>query len=598
MAADQFDYDWDALTASMERSRLVLKYTRQQRLEIARECAGHRFAEGGAVRPVKVNLLALYQQTMANLLIAKEPRYLVATSDQKARAAVRIEQDWLNEQCIHIGLAETGRRVVTDALYCTGIAWVALATPCDAATMNWGITAGEPVVRTVDLDDFVYDVAARQFSEATYIGHRYRCPLEVAKKLYKRRGEDLVGEDEERYNKDGDERIFNILRGTYSAQDAEEHVDLWQVYLPRHKKVVTLADMDVMKPDKNGKAQPLWKQDWIGPPWGPYLYLRLGTVPGSALGKGPMMDLMELHLDANNVHRKANNALRRMKELTIYAQQNDLDAERIRRASDGDLVPVQDPDRIKPMVNGGATVQGLLTAAEIYKGLFNDIGGNLSLLRGSAAQSRTATQDKILNQNAGGGVEAMHGEVQRFMAEVGESLLWYAHYHPELVMESEYKVPGHAGINRKLFPGRADLPPGLHQRDFPFHRAKLRLDPYSIRHRTPEERLAFVNSVVQQFTAMLPILAQQGIAMDANFLVSLFSEYGDAPELKELFTTHAPPGDDAPASGGHERTLPTNTERTYNRRDEGGQPQGPGQALGEMSGADFGAAQPSANGVA
>lgn len=579
------DIDYGSLAAAVQRSRLILKWARQARVEIVRECAGHRFAEGGATRPVKLNLLALYQSILGPLLIAKEPRYLVTTADQEARASVRVEQDWLNEQVVHVNLAETLRRVVTDAFYSTGICWVALASPCEAATLAWGITAGEPVVRTVDLDDFVYDVGAKEFGEATYVGHRYRCPLDVAKKMYGKKAKDLQGEDEPQFNKEGDERIGRILRGTHSVEEFEDHVELWQLYLPRHKLVVTLSDQDVTEAGKDGSPKPLWTQRWVGPPWGPYHFLKFGTVPGTAMAKAPLMDLMELHLDANNVRRKVNNMIRRMKEITLYPRQNDLDAQEIQKSSDGDMVPVTDPDRIKPVVTAGAAIQGLLQTGEVYKNEFSFMGSNLELLGGRGAQSRTATQDKILNQNAGGQIEGMRAQVEAFVAAVGESVWWYAHNHPQLVMESRYKASGSRGVNRRLYP--ADSPQGP-RRDFPFHRAKLRLDPYSIRHKTPEERLAYVTQVLGQLTPLMPLLQQQGVVIDANFLVSLFADYGDAPELTELFTARPPPGDGAGPSGGHERTLPGQTDRTYTRRNE---PQGdqPGQAVGEMSPSDFGA---------
>lgn len=535
------------------------------------------WGDGGERRRVKVNLLSLYQTIVGPLLVSRNPRYLVNTFDLNAAASVRIEQDWLNEHVIHVNLAQVGLTCVHDAFYSTGIAKVALASPCDAAVQAWGITAGEPTVRAIDLDDFVYDLGAKEFGEAEFIGHKYRCPLDVAKKLYKKT-KGLEEEDPKDYDEQGNPLIGTLFRGSYSIQEFEPHVTLWEIYLPRHKAVCTFADHDIQTASPDGKVKPLWTQNWVGPPWGPYHFLRFGRVPGTALGKGPFMDLYELHMDANNVHRKANNQLRRLKELTFFPRQNDIDAKAIQDSNDGDLVPVQDPDRIKPYISGGAALQGLLLAADNYKNLFSFVGGNLELLGGRAAQSKTATQDKLLNANAGGGIEAMHGHVEDFFAGVGESLLWYAHYHPELVMKAEYKVPGAAPALRELYPAESPQEP---RRDYPFHRAKLRIQPYSLRHKSPGEILAFVASTVNQFTPMLPLLQQQGIAMDANRLMDIFAEYGDTPQLKEVFTIQEPAGEGV--GGSHERTLPTDTERTYTR--EGGQDQGPGaaQQLAEMS---------------
>lgn len=578
--------DYNRLHCAINASRRILMDPRRQRLEIVREAAGHRWGNAGAAQKTQVNLLGLYQNVVAPLLVSKEPRYYVTTSDQEARPGIRIEQDWLNEQCIHIGLADTARTVVTDALYSTGIMKISLASPCDSAMMAWGITAGEPIVQAIDLDDWVYD-PVKDFRYASFVGHRYRCPVEVAKKLYKRANVefDESGLDEQ-YNREGDERIDRVFRGSYATDEFEPHVELWEIYLPRHNLVCILADQSVRESGPDGQARPLWVQKWVGPPTGPYLYLKFGVVPGAALAKAPMMDLYELHLNANNVHRKANNTIRRLKELTLYSRNQEHDAVAIKKAMDGEFVPVDNPDRIKTYVSAGAALNGLFAAANVYKELFSFVGGNLELLAGRSAQSRTATQDKILNQNAGAGIGAMHGEVEKLMAAAGENLLWYAHHHPELVMQSEYKLAGTKGVTRQLYPADSEMKP---RRDWPFNRAKLRLDPYSIRHKSPDERLAFVQGVLGMLTPMLPLLSQQGVALDANALIDVFADLGDAPELRDLFTA-APPMGEAGSSGSHERTLASDTERTYTRNSNP-QPKGADQQVAEMSPEDFGASQ-------
>lgn len=555
---------------------------------MARECAGDHFAEGGARRPVKVNLLSAYQTIVGNLLIAKDPRYLASTFDSQYRAALRIEQDWLNETCIKANLAEVSRRVVTDGLYATGMFKVSLATPCDAARLSWGITAGEPTVTCVDFDDLVFDVAARDLAEVTFIGHRYRCPLDVAKKWYGSKAKDLVGEDEKTYNEDGDDRIATILKGSYTAEEFEDHVDLWEIYLPRHGIVCTLSDQDVQgQASSESDVQALWEQNWVGPYWGPYIPLIFGRIPGVAWGKGPMTDLFELHLDTNNVHRKVNKTLRNIKEVTVFKREQSQDADELRKADHLSFVPMDRPEDVRPIVSGGQFVQGLLTAAETYRGLFDFLAGNLALLGGRQAQSKTATQDKILNANAGAGIGFMHGCVQSTMSRVGQSLLWYAHRHPELVMKTFQKIPGTKGITRTLYPAGDERG---RNRGFELPADAVRLDPYSIRYRTPEERLAGISQVVDKLVPITPILQQQGIVMDANFLVETFAELMDEPRLSQLFKTRPVPGAE---QGGateppHGKTLPSQTERTYTRRDES-QPEGPEQGLAEMSPQDFGA---------
>lgn len=578
------DVDISRLCAAIRSSRDALKVFQDNRLEIAKQCAGDRFSDGGADERVKLNLLSLYHETFSSLLVANEPRYLMTTPDLPSRAAVRVEQDWLNEQASVMELGETGRIVVSDALMSTGICKVALASPCEAAILNWGISAGEPIAVPVDIDDFVYGTASRSFSTTEFIGHRFRCPLEVARELYGKKAVESA-DDLSIHNEEGNERITTLGHGHKQPEEFEDHVDLWEIYLPRHKRIIILLHSDILEGGDDGKRPTaLHEAPAICPPWGPYLFLKFGRVAGAAMAKAPMMDLYELHMDTNNIHRKANRTLRNLKENIGYRRSANKDAESLRLANHLDFVPMEDPEAFKVISMGGTLVQPLLTAAAVYQDLFNFQGGNLSLLGGRKAQSDTLGQDKILNANAGSGVVAMQNKVQAFMSALGASMMWYAHHHPELVMESEYRPQGSRGINRKLYPASVKDKPN---RDFPFSRSKMRLDAYSIQHKTPEERLAAIMTLVDKITPMLPLAAQQNIQVDMEALVDVMAEYSDLPEFKSVLTVReAVPQGEGPAGGSHERTMPTATERTYTRRDEGGE-EGAAQKLAEMSAVEF-----------
>jgi hypothetical protein len=590
--------DYSKLCLSISQSRRVLRWPRQQRLELAREAAGDHYSEGGARRQVKVNLLSLYQSIMSGLLVANDPRFILTTADPGLLANVRIEREWLNEQAVRMNLGETGRDVVIDALYGMGFCKVALASPCDAVKSAWDITAGEPIAIPIDFDDVVFDVGARRPSGWEYVGHRYSCPKDVAIKMYGSKAKALSVEHDQNFNREGDERIGRLLRGTYTPESFEESVELWEVYLPRYGKVVTLADQDVLEAGPQGESKPLWEQNWIGPPWGPILTLGFNRVPGSSLAKGPMQDLFELHLDCNHAHRKANITLRNLKELTTYQRQNDNDASSIKHASHLDLVPVDSPESIKPLMTGGGSIQGILVAAEQYRNLFNEQGGNLSLMGGRSPQAKTLGQEKIVAQNAGGTVEVMRTKVNSFMASVGETLLWFAHYHPELVMKRSYKPSGSRGRQLPLYPPPTpEKPQPTPNRGYALHRTAFRLDPVSIRFKSPEERLAFINQTVQTFTPlMMGPGSQQGIMLDMRELLEILADYGDAPEVRRIYTI----GQQGDAGGpSHERTMQPQTERTYTRQNEPAQPQQGGPPdLAQLGGSDFTGTRPQMSGAA
>ena len=75
------------------------------------------------------------------------------------------------------------------------------------------------------------------------------------------------------------------------------------------------------------------------------------------------------------------------------------DAERIRAASDGEIVGVDNPEAIQEKMFGGLDQRNFAFMLQI-KQLFSWQAGNLDLMGGLGAQSETATQDQLLHASA------------------------------------------------------------------------------------------------------------------------------------------------------------------------------------------------------
>lgn len=573
----------------------MLRDAREVRKEMAIEAAGNYWSEETRRRRIPVNLLSLYQTIISRSLVAKTPRYMMTTPHDKYAATVSAENALLNRDIERMKAADTFQRIVIDALYSVGIAKISLATPCDSANLAWRQQAGKVVLSRVDLDDFVCSMNSHDWSELDFIGHRYRCPLDVAQDLYKKQAKELRATSQDDNNREGDERIGKLGRGSYGDLEFEEHVDLWEIYLPRHRKVITLSDQDVATSTADGHKDCLWEQDWIGPESGPYEILGFGIVPGNLLPKAPMMDLMDLHLDANDAFRKANRMIRRLKELTTFRKGNDDDAEAIMKAVDGALIGLDDPKSVGNIVTGGQAVQVVLAIAEAYKTLFSFMGGNLELLGGRSPQSRTAKQDSILNENAAVGIADMQERTIRFISEVGERIAWFNHEDPVSIQKVPYQVNGDKdlALTREIHPYNSTQP-GVLKRDFKFEDMDCKLDPYSIRYQTPQQKLeAMNNAMMNVITPLMPILQSQGWTPDMEQYLQNYSNWSDLPELRRLMNIgEKPTQDEAGPTSNHERTLAPKTERTYTRRSESGPTQGSDQQMqAAMLGIDLGGSQ-------
>lgn len=560
------DIDINRLCEAMHRSRLSLRYYRAQRREMVRQYVGSHYSEDGAREQVPVNLLSMYVSVVSRSLIAKNPRVLLSTFKREYKPVVSAMQSWANSEIERTNLANTLQRVVLDALFSVGICKVALASPADSAAMAWNLPAGLPFAERVDLDDFVYDVHARDFSEVSFIGHSYRVPLEVIRdsKIYGKGRKDLQATTDPIYDEFGEERVNVIGRGTYTgnSEEFEDHIDLWEVYLPRHRLVLTLAD-DYLTggtgTGNGGVEEALRYQRWLGPDSGPYHILGYGFVPGSAMPKGPMQDLMDMHMIANKLFRKLERQAERQKDLLIVVGGADADGNRVQQANDGDIIRNDNPDRLKAVSHGGPNQQNF-AFFQVVKQLFSWLSGGLEIMGGMGPQSKTASQDEMLNENSHAGIEDLQDRTVQYTSKVASALCWYWHHDPFRVMKTVATIPGLAGMGlpRQLTPQQRM---GVSYDDL-----DVRVDPYSIQHSTPKSRMQALNQVMQGIIIpMMPLLQSSGITVDINAYLGHYANYMDMPELQDVVTIQERPGEET-ASPEPGSTKPAQTERTYTRR--------------------------------
>ncbi len=566
-------FELDKLCKDIQDARLTLQTPRQERAYATQLYVGKHWSENGSRQMQPVNLLGLYTSIMSHSLVAKNPRVMLSTFQRQHKPVVTAMQSWANKEIGKINLANTLERAVVDALFSIGIVKVALATPADAASFSWNLRAGEPFAERVDLDDFVFDIHARDFSECSFMGHRIRVPLESVKKskVFKASRKDLIADDDPFYNKEGDERISMLGRGYYSsAEEMEPMIDLWEIYCPRHRLVVTLLDRQLSGPEGSDEG-PLRVQRWLGRDRGPYHILGFGIVPGNAMPKAPIQDLVDLHEAVNRVYRKVFRTIDRLKEVTGVRGGATEDGSRVMAASDGDLIRLDDPQNVVQLVLSGNTIQTLLLVAPHLKDLFSWMAGNLEMLGGLSPQSKTLGQDKMLEASASRTVSDMQDRTVNYTADILESLCWYWHHDPFKQMRSTHSLPGMPDISipRTVNPQQ--------RRQVPFEDLEIKVDPYSMQHSTPQMRMQQLQSVFQNvIIPLMPLLQQQGIAVDINAYLGFMAKFLDMPELSDVITIQEPPQQDGESGGGggaQPGPGPANTNRTYTRENMPGRTQ-------------------------
>lgn len=587
--------DIDRLCQAIARSRLSLRFFREERREAVRQYIGHHWSEESTREKVPVNFISLYCRIVSRALISKSPRVLLSTFDRSAGPVVSTMETWANREFEKMHLATTLERVVLDALFSVGICKVALAMPSDASAVGWNQPVGQPFAERVDLDDFVFDAHARDFMEAGFVGHRFRCPLEVIadSTLYSSGRKHLTPSDDNPYNQEGDERINVLGRGYYAvntgAIEFEDYVDLWEIYVPRKRLIITLASDGGGMPDRT--MDPLREVEWMGPDVGPYHFLGMNSVPGNAMPKGDVQDLMDLHMSLNRICRKLLAQAERQKEVLPVRGAASEDGDRTIRMSDGEAFLCDNADTLKAVTFGGPNQANFLLFQEFQK-VFSMLAGNLDALGGLAPQSSTATQDKLLAQSSSGTITDKQDRVTVFTQSVVDALLWYHHRHPTNTMRAKYELPGLGGatITRRVTPQQR-----LNVR---WDDLDIRVDPYSMQARSPQQRLMMLKDImVSVVQPMAALLQQQGIMVDMHYVLDRFGKYMDDPDVQNMFSIQTPP---SPSPGGQpgQSAGPAETTRNYVRESVAGSPQDRGmQNTNAMRQGAAGPMNPSMNGT-
>lgn len=587
------ELSWQTLCQAVQESRQALEFARMERVDSVRLTVGTHCLEHGSRKRQPVNLLSLYKRIVLRNLISKNPRFGLRTFERSLKPTLSAIESFGNQQLKRMKAVETFREVADDALHSIGILKVGLTTPGESALSGFAMKAGMPSMWRVDLDDFVYDIHARDFRFPSFIGHRYRVPRRsvTTDKTYGRERKDIVASEDPWSNESGDERISSLGRGQGNILEFEEMVDLWEFYLPRHRLIVTFQSDTAGLPVPNERGKPLKVQKWVGPYCGPYHFLRLGRVSANAMPHAPIMDLIDMHEAVNRNWRKTIDQMGDQKTVLLVPGMLQADVERLMRANNSEAIRYDGPPPT-PVDYGGPNA-AMFQATDAMTKLFSWLAGNLDMLGGLSPQSKTLGQDKLLAQNASGAMIDMQEEMVNLTSSAIGALCWYWIKNPFDNLKTAYPLPGLPGeeLLRTVTP--------VQRLDIDFDEVDVVVEPYSLRHQTPgEQAQALQQLVTATILPLMPLMQQQGIGFDLNVYLTKLGKLLDQPDLVEILTVAEPPMESA---GRETPRMPQSTERTYTRRSLGAD--SPAAQENELSNAFSEAAaampngQPQTNGV-
>lgn len=517
---------------------------RESRLDFIREYAGHHYGNDPTPEKVPTNFIELAVNIYTRALAAHAPQVLASTPVLQHKPLARklelATNKVMEDICFESELIDT----VMDALFCVGVLKVGLRDDGQD---------GQPYAQHVDFDDLIIDMGARRWDEVSFIGNRYRLPLEdvLANEAFDadvREALDRMDDPREMYNEVGDEMAQSIAMGEpQEGEEYEKHIDLIDLYLPREQLLVTYAD--------EYENKPLAARPWRGSPRGPYHWLSFFRVPANIMPLAPVSVWYDLHLLANHLFRKIGRQAERQKTLGVAQQGSEVDGRRIRDAADGELVMVDNVGSVGQMSFGGVD-NGTLAAFLQTKDQFNWFAGNLETMGGLGPQADTLGQEELLHSSASARLTDMQETVISFTKKAVQDLAGYVWNHPTRSYDVQYQ--------HRHYTIPMSLTPGERQR-VPLSAINVKIEPYSMQHRPPQARVRTLTQVFTQLVLpMLPMLEKQGIVPDLEGFLRTIGRLLHLDELEEvlMFTGDAP---GMAEGGGEDRNRPRqapNTTRT------------------------------------
>ncbi|MEM9082599.1 MAG: hypothetical protein AAGB34_03305 [Planctomycetota bacterium] len=544
------------LRESIRYSRRKMQKFRDTRLKLLREYVGSYYADGGAEKEVPVNMIGQYLDILSYVLASGEPRGTVGAMRTEFEPVAWLSQEALNVLLGRIGFGGSMERCVRDALLGFGMTKSGMAVSESISLGDETIELGQPFCESVDIDDAILDMSAREWDHMDYVGDRFLVPLEeaqndesfdeeVRKKLKASNRHDTSSMDGERA-----ESISNS--GSYDRPEIRDYVELAEVYLPKENLIITMV--------LDGESKPLSIREWEGHRRGPYSMLSFNDVARNILPVSPGMGLKDLHDVVNSLARKMMDQSRRGKQIYTHAGgQSEEDAERINTAVDGECIRLDDPSGYNQMNVAGMDQQTLAAFIQ-FKNLFSAQAGNLEMLGGLGAQSETVGQDRMLSENANRRVADMNRRVVKFVGEAIETVFWYLWNDPLIDLPLTKRLP-EEGI---------DIPVrfAADTREGDVTDYEVKVQPHSLTYKSPSQRLQGLLDMVSRFVLpMSELLMQQGGSIDVPQLIRSISRLADMPELERVVSFQQPLPEDPPvrSNRGARGPYQAETKRTYER---------------------------------
>jgi len=515
----------DALRVSYEDLRVYReKYVEREQLY-----AGHGHGSNDENVDTPFNCYNLALRIYKRKLISGDPKVNVRSRSPKARMEA-YELSLACEQLFReINLKATIQETIHQSFqFGVGIVKVAGQPADDEEGRGFLHDAEQPFCDAVLPENFVFDTNAKRWDEIDFCGDRYRLPLSVLKNSprFNQSAVEQLGKDQTRQDEDlrqNDQESVQRLgtQQTPFREELRDYVTLWDIWLPREKLLVTMAD--------NG-GDPLLVQPWDGPERGPYHMLSFDPIPGNIMAVSVGGHLESVARLLYRAVRKLGDQLDRQKTIGTITPTavNAGDDKTIQDTPDGGLAQVMDPKNIGELRIGGVDQQSYAFTLGM-RDLWSWLSGNIDTLGGLSSQAGTLGQEELLANQGNSLINELNAKVLDFLKAVTTDLAWYVYSDPVGIRRLVKRLDG---TDLEL---PFDYGPENRTRDFFLF--EFEVDPFSVNVRTPAERLQSMLQImpaVLQVAQLQMMLQQSGGELDLEALWRVITRYSGLDEFTEF----------------------------------------------------------------
>lgn len=539
--------NFQKLRTAVDWSVKQLATPRAKRVEAVRQYVGSHYSDGGADRRVPTNFLELAVTIYSRQLAARAPKALISTGVSSLRPFARNMEIAVNQIPDEIGLGETLRRAVMEAMFSWAVVKVGISPSGKSIS---GVEYGEPFVDLVSIDDYFLDMSAKSRRAVQFEGNDYWIPLTAARSMYNGKDGQIEPDAHTVVGDQGETRAQSVTVAE-GAELLDDMVWVRDVWIPRTSKLVTYGV-------KSGRI--LGIVDWDGPDHGPYHTLGFSDVPGNVLPLPPVALWRDLHELGNALFRKLARQAESKKTVAAFAGGDDNAVETLKKAGDGEGI-AYNGTKPEQIVVGGIDAPTLAFYLQC-RDLFSYFAGNLDSLGGLAPMTETVGQDKLLSEAASSRLKSMGEATVDFAKGIFRSLAWYMWTDP--VRQRTIRKPVR-GTDITV-----ELTWTPETRDGDFLDYNFDIDVYSMQDDSPALKLQKIGIVLEQYVfPVLPQIEAQGGRIDFQRLLELVSRLSNVPELSDLVQFGSEPPAQQPAAGGSSQPAlagkPAHTTRTYER---------------------------------